>query len=92
MSLCLVSKTFTDSEIIGLILSQLENRIPLNPVLGGHGQCCTITLLHMNRLNKTRSAIFISLMCSLLPVDLHSEFISVMYFGVVKLNQTLTNL
>ena len=41
----------------------------------GRGQCCTITLLHMNRLNKTESAIFVSLMCSLLPKDLHSELI-----------------
>ena len=32
-------------------------------------------LLHMNRLNKTESAIFVSLMCSLLPKDLHSELI-----------------
>ena len=35
----------------------------------------TIILLHMNRLNKTKSSIFVSLMCSLLPMDLHSEFI-----------------
>ena len=27
----------------------------------------------MSRLNETESAIFISLVCSLLPVDLHSE-------------------
>ena len=85
MSLCLVSKTFTDSEIIGLILSQFENRLLLNPVLGGHRQCCTITLLHMNRLNKTESAVFVSLMCCLLPEDLHSELISFMYVGMVKL-------
>ena len=39
----------------------------------------------MNRLNKTKSAIFVSLMCSLLPEDLHSEFISLTYLGVVKL-------
>ena len=81
MNLCLVSKTLTDCEIIGLILSQFENRVLLNPVLRGHGQCCTITLLHMNRLIKTESAIFIPLMCSLLPEDLLSEFISFMYFG-----------
>ena len=56
------------------ILSQLENRLPLKPVLGA-GQCCTITLLHMNRLNKTESAIIVPLMRSLLPEDLHSEFI-----------------
>ena len=42
----------------------------------GCGQCCTITLLHMNRLNKTESAIFVSLMCSLLPEDLYSELSS----------------
>ena len=30
----------------------------------------------MNRLNKTESAIFVSLMWSLLPKDLHSELIS----------------
>ena len=29
----------------------------------------------MNGLNKTKSAIFVSLTCSLLPEDLHSEFI-----------------
>ena len=40
---------------------------------GGRRQSCTITLLHMNRLNKTESAIFVSLMYSLLPEDLHSE-------------------
>ena len=31
--------------------------------------------MHMNRLNKTKSAIFDSLMCSLLPENLHSELI-----------------
>ena len=61
--------------IIGLILSQFENMVPLKPVLGGVGQCSTITLLHMNRLNKTESAIFVSLVCFLLPEDLHSELI-----------------
>ena len=30
----------------------------------------------MNRLDKTESAIFVSLMCSLLPEDLYSELIS----------------
>ena len=39
-------------------------------MVGGRGQCCTNTLLHMNRLNKTESAIFVSLMCSLFPEDL----------------------
>ena len=29
----------------------------------------------MNRLNKTEFAIFVSLMCSLLPENLHSELI-----------------
>ena len=41
----------------------------------GRGQCNTITFLHMNRLNQTESAIFVSLNCSLLPKDLHSELI-----------------
>ena len=54
--------------IIGLSLSQFENRVPLKPVLGV-GQWAwavlTITLLHMNRLNKTDSVIFVSLVCSL---------------------------
>ena len=49
-------------------------RVPLKPVLAGVGSC-TITLLHMNRLSKTESAIFVSLMCSLLLEDLHSELI-----------------
>ena len=34
-----------------------------------------MSLLHMNRLNKTESAIFVSLMCSLLSEDMHSELI-----------------
>ena len=34
-----------------------------------------ITLLHMNRPNKTESALSVSLMCSLSPEDLHSELI-----------------
>ena len=42
---------------------------------GARGQCCKITFLYMNRLNKTEYAIFVSLMCSLLPEDLHSELI-----------------
>ena len=60
-------------------LSLFENRVPLKPVPGGggggrRGQCCTITLLHINRLYRTESAIFVSLMCSfLLPEDYHSE-------------------
>ena len=41
----------------------------------GRGQCCTITLLYINRLNETEFAIFVSLMCSLPPKDLHSELI-----------------
>ena len=64
-------------------MSQFENRVPLKPVLGGGGggggpgggQCCNITLLLMNRLNKTESVIFVHLMVSLLPEDLHSELI-----------------
>ena len=35
-----------------------------------------VELRHMNRLNKTESAIFVSLMCSLLSEDLHSELIT----------------
>ena len=42
-------------------------------MLVGRGKCCTIKFLHMNRLNKIESAIFVSLMCSLLPEDLNSE-------------------
>ena len=34
-----------------------------------------VALLHMNRLNKTESAIFVSLMCTLFPEDLHTELI-----------------
>ena len=34
-----------------------------------------ITEHEMNRLNKTESAIVVSLACSLLPEDLHSELI-----------------
>ena len=42
VSLCLISKTFTDSEIIGLIQSQFENRVPLNPGLGGMGSVASL--------------------------------------------------
>ena len=52
--------------IIGLILSQFENRVPLRPLLGGgrvRGQCCTITVLQMNRFNETEAASFVSLEC-----------------------------
>ena len=66
---------FWSFRIIGPILTQFENRVPPKPVLGGHGQCCTVTLLHMYSLNKTESAIFVSLMCYLLPENLHSELI-----------------
>ena len=45
----------------------------------------------MNRLNKTKSVIFISLISSLIPKDLHSEFISFMCFGMVKLTIKLKN-
>ena len=41
----------------------------------GRGHCCTITLLHINGLNQTNSAILISLTSSLLKEDLHSELI-----------------
>ena len=39
----------------------------------------------MKRLNKTESANFVSMMCSLLPEDLHSEFIliSLFYFILI---------
>ena len=37
------------------------------------GQCCTIILLHMTRLNKTESAIFVSLMCFSLLEGRHSK-------------------
>ena len=36
---------------------------------------CTITVLHINRLSKTESAIFVSLLCSLPPMVLHSKLI-----------------
>ena len=39
------------------------------------GRCCSILFLHMNRLNKTESALFVSLMLSLFPKDLHSDLI-----------------
>ena len=39
---------FESFGIIGLILSQFENRVPLNPVLGTWA-VLHITLLHMNR-------------------------------------------
>ena len=53
----------------GLIPCEFENRVPLKLVLEAVcGQCYAITLLHMNRLNQTEYAIFVSLMCS----DLHS--------------------
>ena len=42
--------------IIGLNLSQFENRVPLKPVLVGVGS--TIPLVHMNRLNKSSHALF----------------------------------
>ena len=61
--------------VIGIILSQSETKALLKPVLEGRGQCCTITLLHMNRPNTTESAFFVFLMCSLFPENLHSELI-----------------
>ena len=56
--------------IIGLILSPFEKSSAR-----GRRQCFTITLLHTNSLSKTESAVFVSLMRSLLPKDLHSELI-----------------
>ena len=50
----------------------------MKPVLGeggGREQCCTIILLHMNRVNKAESGSFFSLMCFLLAEDLYSELI-----------------
>ena len=44
----------------------------MKPMLGEVG---SVTLLHMNRLSIIKSAIFISLMCSLLPEDLHSDLV-----------------
>ena len=68
-------QNITQAEMgIGLVLSQFESRVPVKPVLGEVG---SVTLLHMDRLSIIKSAIFISLMCSLLPEDLHSE---VVYF------------
>ena len=37
------------------------------------GHCCTITLLHINKFNEIQSAIFVSLICFLLPENLLSE-------------------
>ena len=62
----------------GLIKCQFENRVPLNAVgVGGGGSgggreggarpVSHISLRIMNRLNYTESAIFASLVCSLLP-------------------------
>ena len=50
-------------------------------------QCCTITLLHINSLNKTESAIFISLICSLVPEDLHSKLIFKQELGGIRANK-----
>ena len=61
--------------IIGLILSQFENRVLLKPVLVARA-VITITLLHMNRLNKTETAFCVSVMYSSLLEDLHSKLIS----------------
>ena len=57
--------------ILGLILSRFENTVPLKPVLGAG----SVASLHNCRLNKTEFAIFVSLMCSLLPEDHHTELI-----------------
>ena len=37
----------------------------------------SFTLTHMNRLNKTESVNFVSLVCPLLSKDLHSELIGI---------------
>ena len=55
--------------------TQFENKSSTETGARGRGQRCTITLLHINRLNKTESAIFVSLVCYLLLEDLHSELI-----------------
>ena len=60
--------------IIGLIPIQFKNRVPLEPVLGGVGSVAPLHSLNIKRLNKTESAMFVSLMCSFLPEDIHSEF------------------
>ena len=62
------------------------------PMVGGRGQCCTNTLLHMNRLNKTESAIFVSLMCSLFPEDLiQNLFNMVLCISLVQAQDPLWN-
>ena len=38
-------------------------------------QCCTVTLLHMNRRNKTESVIFLSLLSFLFREDLTPQLI-----------------
>ena len=48
-----------------LILSQISLHFKENKI------GCTISLLHMNRLSKTESAVFVSL----IPEDLYSELI-----------------
>ena len=65
---------FLSFGIIGLILCKFENS-SAEAGASRRRQCCIITLLLMNRLNKTESAIFASLICFLLPGDLHSELI-----------------
>ena len=40
-----------------------------------HGKCCIITLLHINKFNKTETVIFVSLTCSMLPEAVHSELV-----------------
>ena len=57
--------------IIELSLSQFEKRIPLKPVL--MDMSSVAPLLHINKLNQTESAIFVSLVCSLLPEDLYLD-------------------
>ena len=61
--------------IVGLILSPFENRVSLKPVLGGVGSVAPLHYCTRTDFSKTGSPMFVSLRCSLLLDDLHSEFI-----------------
>ena len=52
-------------------------------MLRGVSSVAPLHLLLINTINKTEFAIFVSLMCSLLPEDLHSEFILIGAVGVL---------
>ena len=70
---------FRSFGIIGLNLCQFENSVRMKSALGeGEGGAWAV-LPHFitahEQTHKTVSAIFVSLMCSLLPEDLHSELI-----------------